>query len=533
MDQKFYQISAAILRLSVVDRFTLDVISQGLDAAAIEMFEVLRKTAMSPIIYEVLDVGTGVLDCDGQLVSSGAGIPSFIGVLDKSVQAIIAKLGDEIADGDVYLTNDPNFGGVTHLNDVVIAQPIFWHYRRVAWVASIAHWGDIGGRTPGSMSTKTSEIIAEGLRLPIVRLFDAGERNEAVVDIITTNSRLPDYVRGDLWAQVSAGRRAAKTIGQLCERYGVNALNSSILEARKVAAQRSKAGLSALPAGHYACIEAQDDGSFWKALIEIRHDKMTIDLRDAPSEVSGPYNLSRDGAIVACQVFFKALVDNNRFANAGSFSALEVLTTPGTLFDAGPLVAHAYYFETRIKLIDMLWHGLAEVMPNLLPAGHFASIFGTVIAGLHPDTGRSYSMVEPQMGGWGATLERAGQNAMFSTNHGDTFNCPVEIAEARYGFDVLEKTLSFGPKVVGEFSGGAGVRISYRLRTPAVLSVGYSHANVPIWSMNAASLGGKNYLRVKHSDGSFDAYHFASEVALDQGDIVEIETAYGGSMQTL
>jgi len=117
----------------------------------LRLFEVLRKTAMSPIIYEVLDVGTGVLDGDRQLVSSGAGIPSFIGVWDKSVQAIIAKLGDEIADGDVYLTNDPNFGGVKHLNDVVIAQPIFWHCRRVAWVASIAHWGDVGGHSPGSM----------------------------------------------------------------------------------------------------------------------------------------------------------------------------------------------------------------------------------------------------------------------------------------------------------------------------------------------------------------------------------------------
>ena len=114
----------------------------------LRLFEVLRKTAMSPIIYKVLDVGTGVLDGDGQLVSSDAGIPSFIGVLDKSVKAIIAKLGDEIADGDVYLTNDLSFGGVTHLNDVVIAQPILWHCRGVA---SIAHWGDVGGHSPGSM----------------------------------------------------------------------------------------------------------------------------------------------------------------------------------------------------------------------------------------------------------------------------------------------------------------------------------------------------------------------------------------------
>ena len=132
----------------MVDCFTLDVISQCLDAAAIEIVRGLAKNCNDPIIYKVLDVATGVLDGDGQLVSSGAGIPSFIGVLDKSVQAIISKLGDEIADGDVYLTNDLSFGGVTHLNDVVIAQPILWHCRGVA---SIVHWGAVGGRTPGSI----------------------------------------------------------------------------------------------------------------------------------------------------------------------------------------------------------------------------------------------------------------------------------------------------------------------------------------------------------------------------------------------
>ncbi len=513
----------------MADQFTLDVISQGIDAASLEMFEVLRKTAMSPIIYEVLDVGTAVLDPAGQLLSSGAGIPSFIGVLDKSVQSMLAKMVDSTEEGDVYLTNDPNFGGVTHLNDVVVAQPVFWQGECVAWVASIAHWGDIGGRTPGSMSTKTTEIIAEGLRLPIVRLFEAGIRNEGVVDIITTNSRLPEFVQGDLWAQVSAGHRAAATLSNLCDTYGANAFHTAILKARSIGTKRAIAGLKALPSGRYPVSEQQDDGSYWRAVITISDDRMTIDLQDAPAEAAGPYNLSRDGAVVACQVFFKALVDNERFANAGSFTPLHVLTTPGTLFHAGPEAAHAYYFETRMKLVDMLWHGLAEAMPNLLPSGHFASIFGTVIAGKHADTQRSYAMVEPQMGGWGATTDQQGQHAMFSTNHGDTFNCPVEIAEARYGFEVLEKSLSFGPDEPEEHTGGAGVRVVYRMRNVATLSVGYSHANIPVWSSQNATAGGKNKLSICSADGTSTIYHFASDFKLHSGDRVVVETAYGGS----
>ena len=170
----------------LADPFTQTVIQAGFEAAASEMFDTLRKTAMSPIIYEVLDVGTGVLDSKGRLVSSGAGIPGFIGVLDKSVKAILGSAKEPICEGDVFAVNDPNHGGVTHLNDVVLAEPIFFEGECVAWVASIAHWGDIGGKTPGSMAVDVTDICAEGLRLPPVRLYQAGVRNAAVIDIIKT-----------------------------------------------------------------------------------------------------------------------------------------------------------------------------------------------------------------------------------------------------------------------------------------------------------------------------------------------------------
>lgn len=513
----------------MTDLFTSAVIEAGLDAAATEMFEVLRKTAMSPIIYEVLDVGTGITDAQGALVSSGAGIPSFVGVLDKSVKAIKEKMGNSIAEGDIFITNDPNQGGVTHLNDVVVAEPVFWEGTCVAWVASIAHWGDIGGSTPGSMSVNTTEIVAEGLRIPIVRLFEGKKQNSAVFDIIRTNSRLPDFVVGDLWAQVSAGRRAAKSVRKLCQFYGIGALFETILAARKTGELRALSGLSKLPEGVFSIEEPQDDGTQWQASITLSEDQFLVDLRGAPTQSNGPYNTSRDGAVIACQMLFKALVDPERYANAGSFAPLEVLTTAGTIFHAGPNAAHAYYFETRIRLFDMLWHCLAKSIPERLPAGHFGTIFGTVIAGLHPDTARRFTMVEPQMGGWGATQKRQGQNAMFSTSHGDTYNCPVEIAEARYGFEVVEKRLADNPRISESFQGGAGVTLRYKMRGSAMLSVGYSHAKQPVWSIGAATPGGTNSLTVTHPDGNQQHHVMASDVVLSTGDEVEITTAYGGS----
>lgn len=513
----------------MADPFTLSVIEAALDAAAEEMFEVLRKTAMSPIIYEVLDVGTGITDAEGELVSSGAGIPSFVGVLDKSVKAILAREGGRIAEGDVFLTNDPNFGGVTHLNDVVVAEPVFFEGECVAWAASIAHWGDIGGRTPGSMAVDVTAIVAEGLRLPIVKLFEKGRRNEAVADIIRTNSRLPDFVTGDLWAQISAGRRASRLIRGICARHGAGLLRAAIDDARATGRARALAGLAALPKGRFAIAQPQDDGSTWRAAIEIAADRFTVDLRDAPDQSPGPYNASRDGAVIACQILFKALTDPERFANAGSFEPLTVLTRPGSLFDPSPEAAHGYYFETRIRLVDMLWRCLATEAGADLPAGHFASIFGTVIAGTHPETGRRYAMVEPQMGGWGATGRRPGNDAMFSTNHGDTFNCPVEVAEARYGFEVVSKALGERPERPGEHAGGRGLVTRYRMRGAAVMSAGFSHAEVPVWSLPGAGPGGRNALAVRKGDDRVAQPGFVSNLRLSAGDEVEIRTASGGN----
>ncbi len=514
----------------MVETFTSAVLQAGIESAATEMFETLRKTAMSPIIYEVLDVGTGITDARGELVSSGAGIPSFVGVLDKAIKAMIAQEGDAVAEGDIFITNDPNFGGVTHLNDVVVAEPVFHNAACVAWVASIAHWGDIGGKTAGSMAVDVTEIFAEGLRLPIVRLFACGEPNAAVFDIIRANSRLPEFVAGDLWAQVAAGRRAASLLRNLCARYGITAFRAAVTEACAMGEARALDGLSRLPKGRFRSCEPQDAGDHWDIGIEITKDKMIFDLTAAPPQLPGPYNTSRDGAIIVCQMFFKALTDPARFANAGSFAPLDVRTTPGTIFDADATAAHAYYFETRIRLFDALWHCLAKAVPGLLPAGHFASIFGVVIAGRHAETGRKYIMVDPQMGGWGATAERPGMNAMYSTSHGDTFNCPVEIAEARYGFNIHEKSLNPAPRIEGQHHGGDGVLTRIELTAPALISTGYSHGKEPVWSQAEAAPGGRNALTIRDAqDGHETVHQFISGKTLAAGTEVMICTAYGGA----
>ncbi len=515
------------------DPFTISVIQASLIAAADEMFAVLKKTAMSPIIYEVLDVGTGITDAVGNLVSSGAGIPTFVGVLDKTVKRIVELNGiGNIKPGDLFVTNDPYYGGVTHLNDVVITLPVFVDDELIAWTASIAHWNDIGGKTPGSMAVDVEEIFQEGLRIPAIRLFDGGSAVDSVFDIISANSRLPDFVRGDLWAQIAASRRAEYRIQQLATSHGVEAYQASLNALFDEGEHRGKAGLATLPKGTFAIEEEQDDGAVWSASITISSDTFRVDLRNNPQQRSAPYNTSRDGAVISSQMIFKALTDPTLFTNAGSFRAMDVITEPGTVFHAIGTAPHGYYFETRIRLYDMLWQCMARQMPDRLPAGHFASICGTVIAGNHPDTGRRFTMVEPQMGGWGATAERDGLDAMYSASHGETFNCPVEICEARYGLDVGYKRLNEGDEGSGLHSGGKGLQTSYRPRASAILSAGYSRNRKPVWSLLKARNGGNNGLSVIHEDGSRDNHAFASGIVVEAGDEILIQTANGGGWGT-
>src|SRR5487761_512814 len=175
------------------DPITLEIIQNSLQSISDEMFAAFRKTAMSAIIYEVLDMGTCITDGDGNLASSGADIPAFVGVLDKAVRRIIEVNDgpDEIRPGDIFATNDPFYGGVTHLNDVVLAMPVCADGRRVAWTANIAHWNDVGGMVPGSISNEAREIFQEGLRQPAVKLVSEGTPIKPVMEIMKCNSRLP------------------------------------------------------------------------------------------------------------------------------------------------------------------------------------------------------------------------------------------------------------------------------------------------------------------------------------------------------
>jgi N-methylhydantoinase B len=517
--------------MSRIDIFTLEIIQSALQAIADEMFAAMRKTAMSPIIYEVLDMGTGITDAIGEIASSGSGIPAFVGVLDKAVKRILAEHSQpgEIEPGDIFITNDPHGGGVTHLNDVVLAMPVFADGKIVAWTANIAHWNDVGGMVPGSMSTEATEIFQEGLRLASVKLISKGQPIRPVMQILRSNTRMPDFMEGDMWAGIAAVRNGAARIVELANKFGVELFLEAVDDFMNHGEKVSLKALKDTPQGRVTMEEPQDDGQVFRVSVEITETEMIVDLRDNPAQAAGPANLSRDGTVVAAQMAFKAVTAPQAATNGGSFRPLKVLTRPGTLFDAQSPAAEGFYFENLIRVHDLILRCLASHLPDRVPAGNFASVCGTVIGGVHPDTGRAFTLVEPEIGGWGAEPGRDGNSAVFSAMHGETYNCPVEVCEARYGLFVDRMELNDEPGGHGKHRGGRGIRLDYRVRSDGTfLTCGYTRSKVPPWGQKGGVDGSLNYIEVIRAGGKSERHSMISGLIVNQDDVIRVRTGSGG-----
>jgi N-methylhydantoinase B len=512
------------------DPITLEIIQNSLQAISDEMFAAFRKTAMSAIIYEVLDMGTGITDGEGNLASSGAGIPAFVGVLDKAVQRIIELNDpDDIRPGDIFATNDPFYGGVTHLNDVVLAMPVFAEGELVAWTANIAHWNDVGGMVPGSISNEAKEIFQEGLRLPAVRLISAGQPIRPVMEIMKVNSRLPDYLQGDMWAGIAAARVGERRIVELVDKYGVETFQAALRSFMDYGEQVALRALAELPKGTFTLAEEQDSGVVYSVTFEITDDELVVDLRDNPDQDPGPNNASRDGTMVAAQMIFMNITGAHASANAGHFRPLRLLTRPGSVFDASPPAAFATYYEVEVRIYDTMWRCLAPHLGDRLPAGSFASICGTFIGGPHPDTGRHFTIVEPQVGGWGGSAGRDGNNAIFSGFHGDTFNCPAEVAEARYGLYVEQLKLNDAPGGEGEHRGGKGIVLDYLVRSDGCFyTCAYTRNKQLPWPLAGGREGSPNRAEVIRKDGTVEQHAVVTALEVNEGDLIRIHTANGG-----
>ena len=271
-----------------------------------------------------------------------------------------------------------------------------------------------------------------------------------------------------------------------------------------------------------------DDGRVIRVAVTVSEDEFIVDLRDNPPQDRGPINAAVHSTLVSAQAVFKGVVAPEHWANAGSFRPLKLLTTPGTLFHARRPAAVGLYYENKIRSADLICKALAQQMPERMPAGHFSSICATLIHSQNID-GEDRAFIEPEVGGWGASAAKDGENAQFSTSHGDTFNCPIEINEARNGIEVERLTLNEEQTGAGRHRGGKGIDLRYRiLAERSWLTAKYTRRVTPPWGMCGGGEGSLNRLEILHEDGTVQVLDSASNRPLRRGDIVRIVTANGG-----
>ncbi|MBG9451304.1 5-oxoprolinase [Cytobacillus firmus] len=522
---------------SKVDPFTLEIVKDSLVAIGDEMFIALAKTSMSPIIYEVLDYASGLTDAKGQLLTQGNGVTGFIGMLSDMVKQTLKKFGDgKLKEGDIIIINDSYGGGGSHLSDVGLVMPIFFDGEIVAFSANKAHWTEVGGKDPGSFSNDATDIFQEGLQFPSVKLFNEGEINQAIVDIIEANVRFPELSLGDMWAQVAALKTGEKRVKELCEKHGKELFLSSVDYLLDHGEQLARQELSKLPKGTFNAEGFIDDDGFGngpfkiKVKVTITDDQFVADFRGSHPQVPGPVNCSYTALVSAVRTIFLAITNPSQDANDGVFRPLEVITDKGSVLSAERPAPVSIYWESMLAGADLIWKALAPVVPHRLNAGHLLSVCSVVLSGQHQDTNEPFLIVEPSVGGWGASEGQDGARGQFCIGDGETYNVPVEVAETRYGVMVDEYSLHTDGAGAGEYLGGSGVIRSYKaLSDNQMVSVTFGRNKFVPWGMKDGQDGSANEVYIEKVDGDVDGpFGIYPRYPLNKGDVVKLVTATGG-----
>lgn len=524
--------------MSDIDPVTLAVLKGRLEQIADEMDATLFRSAFNPIIAEARDASHGLYHATtgDTLVQGKAGLPIFVGAMAFAVRAVIEKAGRQgnLADGDVYIFNDPYDGG-THLSDFKLVRPFFRNGRVFCWLASVGHWHDVGGNVPGNYNPVATECFQEGMLIPPVKLFASGEMRTDVVDIVTANSRLPNSAYGDLNGQINALDLGARRLAALLDEYGDETVAEALSQLRSRAGQLMRASISELPDGVYSAEDFLDnDGIEDKPLtialdLKVEGDSMTLDFSRCAKACAGPLNIARSTAIAACYVALKH-VFRDVPANAGVLDPISFVIPEGSLLAARSPKPVGGYTETILRMIDVVFVALAKACPERVNGCAYGTINALSLAG-HRQDGRRWVMFSFFGGGHGGHPEGDGLNHGNAPISTATIP-PVEILEAAYPVMFTRWSLRPDSGGAGHSRGGLGAIYEIELleEQADVFLFGERGRFAPPGVLGG-SAGALNRFAVVRKDGSAEAPPMVSKwvgVKLARGDRVRLETPGGG-----
>lgn len=457
------------------DPATFEIVKNSLYKIAEEMRVVLAKTAYSPILKSAGDYSCGVFDRRGDMVAQGPDLPIHLGSMPDAVRAVVKAFGDDVHAGDVFIHNDPYFGG-SHLPDVNVVRPAFHEGEHLGFACLRAHWPDVGSATPGSYGAVT-EIYGEGLRLPPVRLYSKGELNKGLEDVILANVRTPEERKGDLGSQLAATLRATQRLQVLAERYGAERLIEYMAEVMDYSDRLMRAALRELPDGDGYFEDFCDgdgipdgpdgeDAPFWVRMkVQKRGEKIVVDFDGTDPQVPGPMNapLSVSASGVFCGL--KTSVDPNSLIppNSGCWRSIEVKAPKGTVVNAefpAPVVYSNH--EMSHRTADMVMAALAAFMPDQVMACSQGTSAVLTLGGVDPRSGGRYVSYETIKGGFGARPNKDGINVVAS-GISNTMNTPIEVLEMAFPVRVERYQIEPNSGGPGRYRGGNGARRTWRL----------------------------------------------------------------------
>jgi N-methylhydantoinase B len=459
-----------------VDPITLELFKNAIFSIADEMALTVFRTTYSGVLKDNMDYSTGFADAEGRLAAQGLTLPGHLGSVPTAMAAIMRHFGNAIAEGDVFIMNDPFDGGM-HLPDIFVMKPLFHAGERLAFACTVCHHCDVGGRVAGSNASDSTEIYAEGLRIAPMKLYAGGKPNETILTFIEKNVRLPVQLFGDLRAQLAACHIAEKQFAELLARYGADATKVLLQATIDHAERLTRAALSELPDGEWSFEDWIDDdgidyGKPIRLFVTIRKQggHMVVDWTGTNRQVKGAINNTLSFTKAASYTAVRSVLPPDIPNNEGVFRAIEVICPPGTVGNAVLPAACAARGLTGFRMTDCMFGALAMMLPDKVKAAGDGGNTGVSIGG-YDQQRRPFVYVDFTCGAWGA---RPWADGLDGNSHmfANMASHSVEVTEAEQPISLLAYEFVADKAGAGKYRGGVPFRRDYRFNeTEGVLQV--------------------------------------------------------------
>ena len=513
------------------DRITERLVANALETAADEMATTIFRTAHSAVVRDAMDFSAALCAATGETVAQAVTIPLQLGSIPNAMRTLLERFGGRFRPGDVYIVNDP-FDGASHTPDVFVVRPSFVGEALLGFSVSVAHHGDVGGRVPGSCACDSTEVFQEGLRLPWLKLYDAGERVEELFEVIRANVRVPHELLGDLAAQVAACHIGDRSLQELARRYGVDGLARHMASLLDHTEELLRRELSGWPDGTATFTDHIDSDG-----IEVRDVEVTVDLTIRGDELIADFSRSAPmvrGALNCTPSFAEASVYQTVMAaaeidiprTAGATRPATVITKPGTIAHVLLPGASSMRGITGYRLSDVMNGALAQLVPERVPA---AGEGGSTLAFFTGSRdGEPWVYSELVVGTWGGRPGADGNDGL-ANPCASMANIPVEVAETEWPIVIERYGLVPDSGGAGRYRGGLAVERVWRVVAPDTTVHVRSDRQVHRpYGLAGGGEGAASSTLILRADGSLERMPPMFGAVLQPGDRLHHRMAGGG-----